>query len=212
MQIRFRFSLVVAILLLCACSSRTPLIQTTRQEALEPPVTVYFVLHAEMNLEDPSIPLTPEGHARAAQLVRTFSHAHLTHVFASHTLRARQTVMPVAEAHDLPLGVYPPLGSEVDGQTVGDASPSPLAIGPVADALSELPPGSHVLFAGNSRNLLAIMNRLGVREGSQSNPCLPGEPCVPCINDTCLPKGFDGLWILTGQSGVAAEQLLWLKY
>lgn len=212
MQIRFHPWLAAAAVLLCACSARTPMIQTTHHGAAGAPVAVYFVQHAEMDLDDPVIPLTPEGHARASRLITTFSDAHLTHVFASHTLRARQTVMPVAEAHGLSLGVYPPLGSAIDGKAVEDASPSPWAIAPVADAIANLPPGSHVLYAGNSRNLFAIMHRLGAREGSESVPCLPAEPCVPCIDDTCLPGGFDGLWIMIGKGGVTPGQLLWLKY
>jgi hypothetical protein len=46
-------------------------------------VTVFFVPHAEMDLEQAHIPLTTAGYARAARLVRTFEDVPLTHVLSS---------------------------------------------------------------------------------------------------------------------------------
>lgn len=54
-----------------------------------PNVTIFFVTQAEMDLDQPAIPLAAEGHARAATLVRAFDDIALTRVLSSHTLRSR---------------------------------------------------------------------------------------------------------------------------
>jgi hypothetical protein len=186
--------------------------QTSQKNTNKSIVTIFFVQHAEMNMDETNIPLTPEGTVRASQLVRTFSQVPLTHVYASHTLRARQTVSSVAEAKDLGVSEFPKLGSSIDGQVIWDASPSALAIRPLFDAIDKLPSGSKALVAVNSSNLFAIINLLGVRQGNDVMPCERGSACVPCLDNTCFPEGFDGLWVLTLNKEIKQHQLLWLKY
>jgi hypothetical protein len=211
MNIKAMLKLIV--LLIFGVFMRQVQASETSQEIPEKSVvTVFFVQHAEMNLNKTTIPLTPEGEIRASRLVRTFSQVPLTNIYASHTLRARQTVFPVAEAKTMEVNEFPQLGSSIDGQVIWDAAPSALAIRPLFDAIDKLPQGSKVLVAVNSNNLFAVMNLLGVRQGSDIEPCELGGTCVPCLDNSCFPDGFDGLWILTRDNEINRHQLVWLKY
>jgi hypothetical protein len=58
---------------------------------------------------------------------------------SSHTLRVRQAVAAAAMAHGLTVQELPPIGSVVSGETIHDASPSNLAVSPLADALARVP-------------------------------------------------------------------------
>jgi hypothetical protein len=57
-----------------------------------------------------------------------------SHVFASHTVRARQMVEPVAKASGLTIVQLPQPGSQFDGTPVVDATPSAVAARPLATA------------------------------------------------------------------------------
>ena len=76
-------------------------VTTTDAFAQTQPVTVVIVRHPEAANEAPTFPLTPVGHQRAELLVQTFRDIRFTHIFASHTTRARQTVEPVAAVQNL---------------------------------------------------------------------------------------------------------------
>lgn len=213
MKIQWRSILpLLALAALIGGSAEQLLAQSASRVSEPPSVTVFFVPHAEMDLDQADIPLTAAGHARAAKLVRTFEDVPLTHVLSSHTLRSRQTAASVAAAHGLDVQEFPSLGSTIDGQIIGDASPSELATGPLADAIEKLPSGSRVLVSGNSNNLFAIMNRLGVPSATGTNPCNKGVTCVPCIDNSCFPVGFDSLWVLLLGGTPEMHQLIWLKY
>jgi len=175
-------------------------------------VTIFLVGHTEMDLSIPSIPLTAEGVARAAKLVPLFDQVPLTHVFTSHTARSQQTVIAVAEAHNLELIALPALGTHLGSDTVTDRSPSRIAIAPLVSALSSLPSGSTALVAGNSGNLFGIMHGLGVPVATGEEACASGNICVPCIDNTCFPEDFDNLWILTLPEADGSIRLQWLKY
>lgn len=175
-------------------------------------VTIFLVGHTEMDLSIPSIPLTAEGVERAATLVPLFDRVRLTHVFTSHTARSQQTVVAVAEAHNLELIALPVLGTRIGSDTVTGRSPSRVAIAPLVSALRSLPSGSTALVAGNSGNLFAIMHGLGVPAATQEQPCATGDTCVPCLDNACFPKDFDNLWILTLSEAKASIRLQWLKY
>jgi hypothetical protein len=153
-----------------------------------------------------------ENYAYLAPYIETDEEIFLKTVISSHTLRSRQTVAPVAAAHGLDVHEYPSLGSIIDGHTIGDASPSELATGPLAEAIEKLPLGSLVLVSGNSNNLFAIMNRLGVPSANEGNSCSKGLACVPCIDNSCFPVGFDSLWVLILGGAPELHQLIWLKY
>src|SRR5262245_50432241 len=94
-------------------------------------VTVVIVRHPESSNEPPTFPLTPVGQQRAALLVHTFRDIRFTHVFASHTTRARQAAEPVAAAQKLQIVQLPTPGSMFDGQAVSDSTSRQAAIEPI---------------------------------------------------------------------------------
>ena len=56
------------------------------------PVSILVVRHAETDTSQPALPLTAAGRQRAELLVQTLRGVKFTHIFASHTTRARQMV------------------------------------------------------------------------------------------------------------------------
>src|SRR5437867_970071 len=103
------------------------------------PVTVVIVRHPETGpataTEPPTFPLTPVGRQRAELLIQTFREMKFTHIFATHTIRARQTVEPVAAVHKLQIVQLPTPGSILEGQPVTDATSRQAAIEPIATAV-----------------------------------------------------------------------------
>jgi hypothetical protein len=202
------------VFLITALIVQTSVLTAKEPRVLDDPtaVTIFFVGHTEMDLSIPSIPLTAEGVARAAKLVPLFDQVPLTHVFTSHTARSQQTVIAVAEAHNLELIALPALGTHLGTDRVTNRSPSDIAIAPLVSALSSLPSGSTALVAGNSGNLFGIMHGLGVPVATGEDACASGDICVPCLVNTCFPEDFDNLWILTIAKADGSVRLQWLKY
>ena len=163
-------------------------------------VTVVIVRHPETSLEAPTFPLTAVGRQRAELLVETFRDIRFTHMFASHTTRARQTVEPVAAFQKLQIVQLPTPGSMLDGQPVTDETTRQAAIAPIADAVLRLPAGSVVLIGGNSDNIYGLLNRLGVPVDQK---CAAGALCVPCVTNACFNADFDRLWYLVIEPGRA---------
>lgn len=169
-----------------------------------PPVTVVIVRHPESALE-----LTAVGRQRAELLVQTLRDTRFTHVFASHTTRARQTVEPVARVQNIQVVQLPAPGSMLAGQTVTDATSRQAAIAPIADAVLQLPAGSVVLIGANSDNVYGILNRLGVPVAASGQECSAGSMCVPCLTNACFPgSDFDRLWHLVIEAGQARPIVL----
>lgn len=167
------------------------------------PVTVVIVRHAESSNEPPTFPLRPIGHQRAQLLVQTFRDIKFTHVFATHTTRARQTVEPVAAVQKLPIVQLPAPGSTLAGQPVTDSTSRQAAIEPIANAVLQLPAGSVALIGANSDNIYGILNRLGVPVAAD-HQCAVGDLCVPCLTNACFPGGdFDRIWHLVIEPGRA---------
>lgn len=159
---------------------------------------IYLVRHAEFNKDDPEKMLTETGQARAAALAKRFEDVKVTHVFSSHTLRARDTVAPVAKVHGLEVRQFPPLGSTVGEKMVDNRMSGKVAIKPLLQALQEVPKGGTVVVGGNSGNLYAIMAGLGVRNATNETPCGKDEAsCLPCADKSCFPgKEFNNLWLV----------------
>lgn len=178
------------------------------------PVSILIVRHAEADTSQPTVPLTAAGRQRAELLVHTLRGVKFTHIFASHTIRARQMVEGIASAHGLSVIQLPVPGSILDGQPVTDQTSRRAPIEPISTALLKLPPGSVVLAALNSENIFAILNRLGVPVAPSGQSCAPGSMCVPCTDNSCYPRQeFDHIWHIVRESGRAEPlSLVELRY
>lgn len=171
------------------------------------PVTVVIVRHPEAAGNEP-FPLTPIGHQRAQLLVHTFRDVKFTHMFATHTTRARQTVEPIAAIQKLQIVQLPAPGSTLGGQPVTDSTPRQAAIEPIASAVLQLPAGSVALVGANSDNIYGILNRLGVPVAPDQK-CAVGTMCVPCLTNACFPGGdYDRLWYLVIEPGRAKPMVM----
>ncbi|MDF1520492.1 MAG: histidine phosphatase family protein [Brevefilum sp.] len=68
----------------------------------------------------PNVHLNQEGRAQAKRLAEAFVDLPITVVYASPLERAIETAQPIADAHDLPVKIHPPL-MEIDfGQWEGE--------------------------------------------------------------------------------------------
>ena len=176
-------------------------------------VTVlYLVRHAEVDPTQPAFPLNTAGRLKADALARAVSAVRFTHIFSSHTTRARQMVEPAALARNLAVQQLPRPGAELDGTMVSDRTPSRNATRPLVQALRALPAGSRALVGVNSDNVYAILNALGVPAGTTQEPCRSGGNCVPCLTNDCASPRYDQLWLLVLQSGTARPTLIELRY
>ncbi|SKH58813.1 Uncharacterised protein [Mycobacteroides abscessus subsp. massiliense] len=159
-------------------------------------VSIYIVEHGLVDMDTPPPwMLNDAGRLHEYAVTAAMDSVALTHVFSSHTLRSRQTVEGVADAHSLPLIQLPQPGSVLDGQIVTDETPREAAVGPVSEALLNLKAGDTALYGGNSENIFAILNKLGVPvvEG-----CTSDSVCVPCIDKTCFTvSDLRALWHVT---------------
>lgn len=192
-----RSTLLTAFVLIAA-----QFLAVSQPSAQTQPVSIFIVRHAE---PDSSMLLTPAGHQRSELLVHTLRGLKFTHIFASHTARARQTVERIASAQGLPIVQLPVPGSILDGQPVTDETSRRAPIEPISAALLKLPPGSVALAALNSENIFAVLNRLGVPAAPAGRSCALGSMCVPCTDNNCFPRTeFDRLWHLVREPGRAA--------
>ena len=174
------------------------------------PVTVVIVHHPETAVtEPPPFPLTQVGRQRAELLVQTFRDIGFTHIFATHTMRTRQTIEPVAAVRKLQIVQLPAPGSMLDGQLVTDSTSRQAAIEPIANAMLKLPAGSVALVAANSDNIYGILNRLGVPVAATGQKCAVGSMCVPCLTNDCFPgDDVDHLWYLVIETGRAKPLMM----
>ena len=166
-------------------------------------VSIFIVRHAETDASQATIPLSAIGRQRAELLSATFNGVVFTHLFATHTTRARQMLDAIAAKQGLQIAQLPAPGSALDGQPVTDQTSRRAPIEPVAAALLKLPAGSVALAALNSENIYAILNRLGVLVAEAGTPCLVGRMCVPCLDNKCFPPEFDRMWHVVLEPGRA---------
>ena len=176
------------------------------------PTLLYFVLHAHVDPTSPAFPLSAEGRLRADAFARAVSAVSFTHVFSSHTTRARQMVEPVAQAQKLVVRQVPALGEMIDGAAVSDATRSQVATAPLVETLRRLPAGSTALVGLNSDNIYAVLNGLGVPAATPAQPCTAGSTCVPCLSNACITPSFDQLWILVLAPEAKVPRLIELRY
>lgn len=166
-------------------------------------VSILVVRHAETDASLPTIPLSAAGRQRAELLAPTLNGVTFTHLFATHTTRARQMLEAIAVKQGLQIVQLPAPGSVLDGEPVTDQTSRRAPIEPVAVALLKLPPGSVALAALNSENIYAILNRVGVPVAEPGKPCLAGSMCVPCLDNKCFPAEYDRVWHVVLEPGRA---------
>ena len=158
--------------------------------------TTYFLLrHAEINKKAPGKPLNAQGKQRSQDLVSYMQGVRLTHIYATHSDRTRDTATPLAMARSLNVVQYPAPGSTIKSEVVSNETKGKFAIKPMIKALQKLPKGSTALVTANSGNLYAIMAGLGV---SVQADCAKGaDGCLPCKDKKCFPKKqFNNIWKL----------------
>lgn len=155
--------------------------------------TVYFVRHADVNLKHPDRPLTAEGRARAEKLAAYFAGVPITHVYANHTDRTRDTLTPLAKARGMAVRQFPPPRSELDGKIVENRTAETAAIQPMVAALRALPAGATAVVAGNSSNVFPVMGGIGVR--ADATCAAERNDCLPCVTRDCFDaKSFNNVW------------------
>jgi hypothetical protein len=192
------------------------LLSTTAVPAQQSPgddvTIIYFVRHAEVDPTQSTFPLSAGGRLKADAFARAVSEVRFTHVFSSHTTRARQMVEPVALARTLPVQQLPAPGTRLDTTVVSDRTSSRVAIAPLVEALRALPPGSRALVGVNSDNTYAIMHGLGVPVGTAEQPCVSGRTCVPCLTNACASPRYDQLWLLIFRRDAPQPVMIELRY
>ena len=189
-----------AFLLLAGCAAGP-----MQEAAPAKPVTLLIVRHAETDQSKPHLPLSAAGERRAQVLAETVRGVRFTHLFATHTVRARQMLDTIASRQKLTPVQLPAPGSTWQGETVTDQTSRRAPIEPMSAALAKLPPGSVALVALNSENIFAILNKLGVPAAPAGGTCAPGAMCVPCLDNTCYPRNdFDHLWQVVLPAGGGA--------
>lgn len=170
-------------------------------QAQQQTVSILIVRHAETDRSQPNLPLSAVGLQRAELLGPTLSGVSFTHLFATHTIRARQMLDGIAAKQGLQIVQLPAPGSMLNDQPVTDNTSRRAPIEPISAALLKLPGGSTVLAALNSENIYAILNKLGVPVAEPGKPCVIGRMCVPCLDNTCFPAEFDRMWHVVIEPG-----------
>ena len=146
---------------------------------------MYFVRHAEVDLDTRDKPLTDEGKASADRLATHMVGTKFTHIYATHFDRNWDTVAPLSKAQGVEITQVP----KRDGDEVTNRSKGKIATKPMINALNELPDGSLVLVTANSGNIFKIMAGVGVEAGSDA---------MPCENKSCFDRDeFNNVWHVT---------------
>lgn len=173
---------------------------------------VYFVRHGEVEFTHPNFPLNEAGKRRAAAFARTVGAVAFTHLYSSHTTRAKQMLDAIAARQSLTIRQLPEPGTRIDGKVVSDTTPSRLAVPLLVDAIRALPPGSTALVGVNSDNIYGVLHGLGVPAATPERPCKTGSTCVPCLTNRCFPPEYDHLWILILPPAPDPPRLVELRY
>lgn len=179
--------LVLAVMFstLTACSS----LDTNSNNA----TTYYLIRHAEINKKEPGKPLNAMGKQRANDLITHMQGTQLTHIYATHTNRTRDTAAPLAKDRGLRVIQYPEPGSTIKNEVVTNKTKGKFAIKPMTKALNNVAKGSTVLVSANSGNMYAIIAGLGVNV--QKDCSKKANSCIPCKTKKCFPKKqFNNIW------------------
>jgi len=148
---------------------------------------IVLVRHAEKAIDsnEPEVPLSEAGRARAARLAGLLRDAAVTAIYATDTARARQTAEPLARMRKL----------EVKSYSARDPQGRPAAR-ELVERLRKEVVGGVVLVVGHSNTVPELLVELGhaekieipssqfddlfivVPKGSGMHSCTPGVPAV----------------------------------
>jgi len=135
---------------------------------------IYFIRHADVDIKSKKRLLTDAGKERAKKLVDAMSGKKLTHILVTDFPRTKNTAKPISKERNLDIEVIPYKGKK--------------AIGPMVNALKNIPDGSDVLVVANSSNLFPIMSKMGVKTNDS----------MPCKTKKCFDRQvFDNIWHVT---------------
>jgi len=111
-----------------------------------PITTVILVRHAEKNIEpnNPNPNLSPEGQARAQELVRVLGNTGVTAIYATQFVRTQQTVQPLASRLSLTV-------TQIDSSNTAE----------LVRQITTSHRGGTVLIAGHNNTVPAIVTALG---------------------------------------------------
>lgn len=119
------------------------------------PSTIFLVRHAEKSAPKGDVPLSSQGHARAAALASMLRDAGVGHIYTSQMIRARQTAAPLERRLGLTASVVPV--EDVDA---------------LVQKLKGLPGGSVALVVNHSNTIPKVIEKLG---GSKVSPIQENE-------------------------------------
>jgi len=116
---------------------------------------ILLVRHAEKatDANEPGVPLSEAGTARAARLAEILKAAGITAVYATDTVRARKTAEPLAKVAGLDVRIYAPKDE--------NGKPAPRLL---LDRLKKEEPRGVVLVVGHSNTVPEILGALGYSE------------------------------------------------
>ena len=170
------------------------------QLSTNPKTIIYFVRHGETASHHGVRTLNAAGRERSEALAALMKEVAVTHLFASHTMRTREMLEPLAIEKGLTIVQLPKPGTMLDGHLVTESTATGAAAGPLLEALRRLPAGSRAVVAVNRENAFAVMSGLGVQV---VGTCRPNQNCVSCASASCFPGNRDGdgdydhLWTLS---------------
>jgi broad specificity phosphatase PhoE len=113
---------------------------------------IVLVRHAEKAIDsnEPGVPLSEEGQARAERLADTLKNAGVTAIYATDTERARRTAEPLARALRLDVRIYEPRDAS--------GKPAPRIL---IDRLRKEEPRGIVLVVGHANTVPDLLSALG---------------------------------------------------
>lgn len=116
---------------------------------------IFLVRHGGKATEgnEPSIPLSDPGRAHSEKLAEILRDSGVDAIYATDTVRARQTAEPLARARKLEIRTYAPRDAQ--------GKPAPHLI---VDRLRKEAPAGRALVVGHSNTLPEILAALGHKE------------------------------------------------
>jgi broad specificity phosphatase PhoE len=116
---------------------------------------IFVVRHAEKasDANEPSVPLSPAGTARAEKLAALLKDSGVSAIYSTDMVRTRRTAEPLAAARKLDIRIYNPTGP--DGK---------VSLTALAEKLKRKNATDVVLVVGHSNTIAPLLTALGCTE------------------------------------------------